>query len=300
MYEDIEFPLSGVTLRGRLFLPENATVPIPLVIAHSGIGSVAQGIYRDAPLYTDAGLGVLFYDHRNYGLSGGEPRQLVDPWQFGRDLRHVITHVSARADIDENRIALWGISLGGQISLFVAGTDRRVSAVVALVPPVSGFSARTLFAPDELKRLEDAIYADRDAQFRGEEPVRLIVSGEQTPDGPPVMFTDPEGIEFIKHYNDIPSFRNELAIASIDCLFEMETPAYAERITAPLLLVLASEDTVAPVEDARKMFERVTSDKELVEYPGQHYGILVEHYPEILKRSVEWIAKKLSVAGSQA
>ncbi|WP_042618927.1 MULTISPECIES: alpha/beta hydrolase [unclassified Rhizobium] len=298
MYEDLEFELADVTLRGRLYLPENAKGPLPVVIAHSGIGSVAEGIYREAPYYTDAGLAVLFYDHRHYGLSGGEPRQLADPWQFGRDLRHVITHLSARADIDETRIGLWGISLGGQISLFVAGTDRRVSAVVSLVPPVSGYSARTLFAADELKQLEDAVYADREAQFRGAAPVRITVSGEQTPDGPPVMFTNPEGIKFTKHYQDIPSFQNELAIASFDCLFEMETPAYAARITAPLLLILASEDTVAPVDDARKLYEMVTSDKELVEYPGQHYGILVEHYPEIMDRCIKWLVKKLGVAGS--
>lgn len=295
MYKDIEFPVSGAVLRGRLFLPEASTGPVPVVIAHSGIGSVAEGIYADAHFYNDAGLGVLFYDHRGYGLSGGEPRQLVDPWQFGRDLRHVITHLSARPDIDHDRIAVWGISLGGQVALFVAGTDRRVGAVVALVPPVSGWSARKLFAADELARLEDAIYADRDAQLRGEPPITLKVIGEQTPDGPPVMFTDPSGMKFTKRYLDIPSFRNELAIASLDCLFEMETPAYAERIKAPLLLVLASDDTVAPVEDARKMFERVTSEKELLEYPGQHYGMLLDRYPAIVALSAQWIAKRFGV-----
>ncbi len=299
MFKDIEFPVSGTVLRGRLFLPENATGPVPVVIAHSGIGSVAEGIYRDAPHYTGVGLGVLFYDHRGYGLSGGEPRQLVDPWQFGRDLRDVITHLSLRPEIDASRIAVWGISLGGQVALFVAGTDRRVGAVVALVPPVSGFSARKLFAPEALKRLEDAIYADRDAQMRGEPPVTLQVIGEQKPGGPPVMFTDPSGIEFTKHYNDIPSFRNELAIASLDRLFEMETPAYAERIKAPLLLVLASQDTVAPVEDARKMFEMVPGEKELLEYPGQHYGILLDRYPEIVALSARWIAKKFGLEAGE-
>ncbi|MCF3639817.1 lysophospholipase [Rhizobium sp. TRM95111] len=295
MYEDIEFPVSGAVLRGRLFLPETSAGPVPVVIAHSGIGSVAEGIYADAPHYTDAGLGVLFYDHRGFGLSEGEPRQLVDPWQFGRDLRHVITHLSARADVDRNRIAVWGISLGGLVALFVAGTDRRVNAVVSIVPPVSGWSARKLFPPDDLAQLEAAIYADRDAQLHGEPPVTLTTSGERKPGAPPVMFTDPEGLEFTKHYHAIPSFRNELAIGSLDYLFEMEAPAYAERIKSPLLLVLASEDTVAPVEDARKMFEQVTADKELLEYPGQHYGMLLGRYPEIVGLSAQWIAKKFGV-----
>jgi alpha-beta hydrolase superfamily lysophospholipase len=69
--------------------------------------------------------------------------------------------------------------------------------------------------------------------------------------------------------------------------------AYAERITAPLLMVLATEDTVAPVEEAREMFERVPEPKELVEYPGQHYEILSQHFPEIIARSAGWLSTQL-------
>jgi len=74
----------------------------------------------------------------------------------------------------------------------------------------------------------------------------------------------------------------------------MEVRAYAERIEQPLLMILASADTVAPVEEARKMFERVPEPKELVEFPGQHYEILSNHFPEIISRSSTWIAEALS------
>ncbi|MGX1186400.1 alpha-beta hydrolase superfamily lysophospholipase [Pseudomonas sp. F-14 TE3623] len=298
MFEDVEFSVPGAILRGRLYLPDDVEGPHPVVIAHSGIGSVAEGTRALAPIFTAMGLGVLFYDHRGFGLSDGETRQLVDPWQFGRDLRHVITHLSLRTDIDESRIALWGVSLGGLVSLFAASTDRRISAICSIVPPVSGWSARKLFPPEQLRHVDDAIYADRAAQLQGMPPKMLITSGERTPGGPPVMFTDQAGIDFVgRHYNHIPSFRNELAIGSLDHLFEIEAPAYAERLNTPLLLVLASDDTVAPASDAREMFERVASrDKELIEYPGQHYGILVDGYEAIVKRTAGWLCSRLGLA----
>ncbi|MDN0201318.1 alpha/beta hydrolase, partial [Streptomyces sp. S.PNR 29] len=78
-----------------------------------------------------------------------------------------------------------------------------------------------------------------------------------------------------------------------DRIFEMEVRAYAERITAPVLMILASKDTVAPVEEAREMYERIPDPKEVIEYPGQHYEILSHHFPEIIARSADWLAATL-------
>ncbi|MGC0406623.1 pimeloyl-ACP methyl ester carboxylesterase [Streptomyces sp. SAI-126] len=293
MHHSLDIPVGEITLRGRLYLPEDATGPVPVVIAHEGIGSVAEIGFPYAHLFTDAGLGVAFYDHRGLGHSDGEPRQQIDPWQFARDMRHVITHLSLRDDVDPARIAVWGFSLGGMVGMFAAATDTRPAAVVSVVPPVSGWSARKLFPPAELAALDAAIVADRLGQSRGEPPVVLQTSGHRTPDGPPVMFTDPEGLEFIKRFDGVRSWRNELTLSSLDHVFEMEVTAYAERITAPVLMVLADGDTVAPVEDAREMFKRITAPKELVECPGQHYGILVDHFEEIVSRTTSWLAKTL-------
>lgn len=73
----------------------------------------------------------------------------------------------------------------------------------------------------------------------------------------------------------------------------MEVTAYAERITQPLLMVLAAQDTVAPVEDAKAMYARIPEPKELIEYAGEHYEILSNHLPEILHRTADWLATTL-------
>ncbi|MCX2715351.1 alpha/beta hydrolase [Mycolicibacterium sp. J2] len=289
--DDIEFDVHGVTLRGRLARP--AGDPAPVVILQSGLGGPAESSYDLAPAFTDAGLAVLMYDHRCTGYSDGEPRQLFDPWQQCRDLRDIITHLTLRGDVDGDRIGLWGVSIGGANAMFTAATDRRVAAVAAMIPPVSGWSARDLQPADTLAELEALIPADRQAQLRGEPAATIRLHGVPGP-GDPVMFSDHEGIEFVQNkIRDLPSFRNEITISTLDHLFEMEVRAYAERITQPLLMILASADTVAPVEEAREMFSRVPEPKQLVEYPGQHYEILSNHFPAIIAQSATWLAEIL-------
>ncbi|TRW87958.1 alpha/beta hydrolase [Mycolicibacterium sp. 018/SC-01/001] len=288
--DDIEFDLSGTTLRGKLARPDDSHRPAPVVILQSGLGGTAESLYGNAAAFNDAGLAVLMYDHRYTGYSDGEPRQLFDPWQQCRDLRDVITHLTLRSDVDGDRIGLWGVSIGGANALFTAATDSRVSAVTAIIPPVSGWSARRLQPADTLAELEALIPADRQAQLRGEKAVTIRLHGRPEP-GQPVMFSDHEGLEFVENaIKGLPSFRNEITVSTLDRLFEMEVRAYAERITQPLLMILASQDTVAPVEEAREMYDRVPEPKDLVEYPGQHYEILSNHFPAIIARSAKWLA----------
>lgn len=296
--EDVEFlvsgPGSGVALRGKLFQPDASAERPPVVILQGGLGGPAESNWRMAEAFTDAGLACLSYDHRSAGYSDGEPRQEFDPWQQCRDLRDVITHLTIRDDVDASRLGLWGVSIGGANSMFVAATDRRVQAVVSIIPPVSGWSARALQPADTLAELEALIPLDRQARLRGEPAATIRLHGTPEP-GRPVMFSDHEGLEFVeKMIHGLPSFRNEITVGTLDRLFEMEVRAYAQRITAPLLMVLASEDTVAPVEEAREMYTRIPDPKELIEYPGQHYEILSQHFPEIIARSTAWLGATLT------
>lgn len=292
--QDVEFSIDGVALRGKLFLPADAARPAPVVILQGGLGGPAESNWPMAPAFASAGLACLSYDHRCTGYSDGEPRQEFDPWQQCRDLRDVITHLTFRDDVDASRLGLWGVSIGGANSMFTAAMDRRVGAVVSIIPPVSGWSARQLQPADTLAELEALIPPDRRDRMAGRPAATLRLHGTPEP-SKPVMFSDHEGLEFVeKAIHGLPSFRNEITLGTLDRLFEMEVHAYAERITAPLLMVLASEDTVAPVEEARDMYERIPEPKQLIEYPGQHYEILSKHFPEIIARTTSWLADTLA------
>jgi pimeloyl-ACP methyl ester carboxylesterase len=298
MYEEVTFSLPGVQLRGRIYFPDGDG-PHPVAIFHSGTGSVAEANYWLADQFTGLGLAVVFYDYRGYGLSGGEARQEADPIIFARDLRDVITLLSDHDDIDEQRISIAGLSLAGAIDLIVAGLDRRVASVVSAVAPISGQAARALFPTEVLPSVESAIEAARREQLLGGQSPLMQTTGERVPGGPEVMFNDPLGVEFIKQFDEFPSFRNEITLTSLGRFFEMELMPLAARITAPLLIILATDDTMSRSEDSREFFEQVRSPKLLEERPGGHYDVLIgDGYRDVIARSAAFIAEHTVVPAS--
>jgi dipeptidyl aminopeptidase/acylaminoacyl peptidase len=85
--EDIEFKTQdGVTLKGWYYLPDQRSGKVPTIVMAHGFSAVKE-MYLDkfAETFAKGGLGVLVFDNRNFGASGGEPRQEIDPWQQVRD-----------------------------------------------------------------------------------------------------------------------------------------------------------------------------------------------------------------------
>jgi len=72
MYRVVEFPSEGARLQGRFYPPAAGAGPAPVVImAHGTSATITMAIDRYAEVLHAAGLGVLLYDHRNFGRSGG-------------------------------------------------------------------------------------------------------------------------------------------------------------------------------------------------------------------------------------
>src|ERR687897_1311019 len=74
MRSDIEFDAEGVTLRGWLYRPDDASGPLPTVVMAHGFSAVKE-MYLDAyaERFADVGLNVLVFDNRNFGASDGTP-----------------------------------------------------------------------------------------------------------------------------------------------------------------------------------------------------------------------------------
>ena len=187
MRDDVEFPAEdGVTLRGWLYRPEEGSGPFPAVVMAHGFSATKEMHLDDfAEVFAAAGLAVLVYDNRNLGASDGEPRGELDPWQQIRDYRTAITWLSHRDEIDASRIGVWGSSYSGGHVLVVAAQDRRVKAVVAQVPLISGYeNARRLVRADQLAPLREAFDADRAARYAGHPPAMIPVCYDDDPTSP--------------------------------------------------------------------------------------------------------------------
>ena len=85
MYNDVSFNSEGAELRGRHYRHPDGPKPT-VVMTHGTTATITMAVDQYAEAIFGAGFDVLLYDHKNFGLSGGEPRQEINPWIQTRTL----------------------------------------------------------------------------------------------------------------------------------------------------------------------------------------------------------------------
>ena len=296
MRQDIEFEAEGDMLRGWLYLPDDADGPVPGIVMAHGLSAVKE-MYLDkyAELFADAGFSSLVFDNRNFGASEGEPRQEIDPWQQVRDYRHGITYAKTFDEIDESRIGVWGSSYSGGHTLTVGALDSRVECVVSQVPLVSGYeSVQRLVRPDILRDFHDQFNADREARFRGEEPVAVPAVSEDLL-GDAVMPTQAAYEWFTETKEErAPAWENEVTLRSVELLTQYNPIDYIKRISpTPLLMVVAQEDDLALANEQRDAYNQALEPKELEILEGGHFDAYVEEFETSGSAARDWFVEHL-------
>ena len=274
MRHDIEFDAEGVTLRGWFYQPDGVRGPTPAVVMAHGFSAVKE-MYLDsfAEAFMGGGLAALVFDNRCFGASGGEPRQEIDPWQQVRDYRHAISYARTRPEVDPARIGVWGSSYSGGHALVLGAIDKRVRCVVAQVPLVSGMAnIQRLVRQDFLAPTRVMFDDDRQARYAGKPPAMVPVV-----DADPMATSALPTADSYRWFTETaesraPAWRNEVTLRTLEMLTEYEPGVYAERISpTPLLVVVARDDHLTPVDLALAAYERARQPKRLEILPGGHF-----------------------------
>ncbi len=296
MREDVQFDADGVTLHGWLYTPDGSTGPAAAIVMAHGFSAVKE-MYLDrfAEAFASAGLAALVYDNRNFGASGGEPRQEIDPWAQVRDYRTAITYAASRPEVDSDRIGIWGSSYSGGHVLVVGAIDRRVKCVTAQVPLVSGHeNFRRLVRADFIPGFQAQFDLDRAARFRGEDPMMVPVV-DADPLAPSALPT-PDSYKWFTETGDTraPSWRNEVTMRSVEMFTEYEPGTYLPWISpTPLLMCVAENDILTVADLAIDAFDRAREPKRLVILPGGHFDAYVDGFEVASGAAVDWFSRHL-------
>jgi uncharacterized protein len=293
---DIEFNAEGVILRGWFYRADGLSGRAPTVVLAHGFSAVKE-MYLDsfAEVFATAGLNALVFDNRNFGASDGEPRQEIDPWQQVRDYRHAITYASTLDEVDAERIGVWGSSYSGGHALVLGAIDRRVKAVVAQVPLVSGSAnIAELVRADFRAGFRAQFDADRAARFAGDPPAMVPVVAED-PLAPSALPTQDSWAWFTETGKTrAPAWRNEVTLRTVEMLGEYEPVSYIGRISpTPLLVLVAREDHLTPAHLAIDAYERAREPKKLVILPGGHFDAYVAGFDRASGPARDWFVQHL-------
>lgn len=102
----------------------------PAVVAMHGWGGNAEMMLPFARRLHQAGYAVLLVDARNHGQSDSDTYSSMP--RFAEDLEHGFQWLAAQPEVDPQRLALLGHSVGGAAALLVASRRHDVAAVVSI------------------------------------------------------------------------------------------------------------------------------------------------------------------------
>ncbi len=217
------------------------------VVMTGGFGVTKEpGTDLFARRFNEAGFGVLAFDHRHLGESGGQPRQVQRVREQLADWRAVIGCAKALPGVDPARVAIWSFSSSAGHVFRVAARAPGLAAAIAQTPYADGLAASRSAAryqkPAAMLRFAGLGIADAVGALAGRPPRLVPLSGDP---GAVALLTTPDGRDGGRALDPdgrYPEWRQEVAARSALRLSFYRPGRYAARVRCPLLVLVCDQD----------------------------------------------------------
>jgi pimeloyl-ACP methyl ester carboxylesterase len=246
-----------------LFRPAGATkdAPVPMVLHSHGWGGSRTTDPASFSYLTDAGFGVLSFDQRGFGESGGHA-YIENPDVEGKDVQRVVDLVAAQDWVKKQRpgdpvLGAIGGSYGGGYQFVGAFSELRDTGTTrfdALVPEITWWSLAQSLFPQGVPRTEWAS--------------ALTAAALPTDALPPVVL---QGFAEAAATGNVPSYLYDF--------LDKNGPEWhvrqGRRLDVPVLFGQGETDNLFPLRQGLQNFQRALTDKArsrsiFVGYNGGH------------------------------
>jgi pimeloyl-ACP methyl ester carboxylesterase len=263
-----DFMSKGIRCDGDLLLPEGATRPPVVIMAHGLAAQKNFGLMPYAERFVKRNMAVFLFDYRTFGKSDGTPRQIVDPFRHLEDWKAAVSHVRRMPEIDCGRIALWGSSFAGGHVIAVAADDDKITAVVSQVPFVSGAaSIKMKSISDILKSTVYGLY-DLIRNTLGLTPHYSPVIARQ---GSFAAMNSEESYDgFMSIVGNDSKWENKLTSRAFVKMAFYNPAGRAKKVKVPVLIIAAKDDSLIPIAET-KIFAGRLKRCELVVMDCKHF-----------------------------
>jgi len=277
--EDVEFVSLDAKLRGWLFHPEgNDQLNPAVILTHGFTATRTMTIDKYAEAFASAGFAALVYDHRGFGASDGEPRREISHFFQAQGYLDALTFLCERPEIDRRRVAVWGDSLSGNVSLLVAAVDERPAAVVAQVPgcgselPPSDTDGSIFASYAAILSADDMLALPREVTER-----TAVVMPDPTRQA--CQFDEMTAWRwFMEHGCRLGSdWVNDMQRSAMPLKSPYNVAHCAPHVRVPTLFVVSYEDEIPNANPAiaKAVFDKIPAPKkQLHEIAGGHFGLL--------------------------
>lgn len=274
---DVTFSSGGTECAAWLYRPDGVVNPPIVVLAHGFAAFRELRLDAYAARFAQAGYAAFVFDYRHWGASEGTPRRILDIGKQQADWEAAIAYVRRLDGIDTRRVVAWGSSFGGGHVMNLAAQDNDLAAAIVQVPHVSGPASAFSQSPVLVARLILGGVRDQVRAWTGRAPYRIAAVGRP---GNVAMMTSPGAYEQVERLGDM---REELlAENDVAARIALRVPFYspgrrASDISAPVLVQLAANDDVTPIDTAQAVARRIRNG-EVHTYDCSHFDPYLDPY----------------------
>ncbi len=292
------FESNGVKCAADFYLPTGAAEKSPCIVMAHGFSATKDsfGMPAFAGSFAEGGFAVLAFDYRNFGESGGVPRQVIHIPRQREDFHAAIRFARSLDNIDPDRIILWGSSLSGGHVVDVAAKDPEIAAVIAQVPFLDAFKGKgSEKAPANIQlKLLSAALRDAVHGLLGLPPHLIPVVGNP---GEFATMTEQEAKPVAGATAEGTTWRNEFAPR---IAFGM--PRYkdgtAECLNMPVLFCIAEQDVQASPAFTMEIAKRIPKGEVRI-YPVGHFGLYTgEMRDRVISDQLKFLGRALGISTS--
>jgi uncharacterized protein len=267
------FASDGIDLVGDLRIPDDlppgGAPAVVLTGPFTGVKEQVTGTY--AARLADAGYVTLAFDHRNFGASGGQPRQHEDAAGKLADLRDAVSHLAGLPEVDAGRLGVLGICLGTAYALKFTAFDPRVRALALVAGAYNDpRDMRRGMGPDGYREQLARFAEVAQSQHATGEVAYLPAVSD---DGSPAAMGGQEPFDYYGTDRAAsPGWRNRVTVLSIRELITLDAAMAAEFISpTPMLVVHGRADDYCAPAGAQAVHDRAGEPKRLVWLPTTNH-----------------------------
>lgn len=272
-------------LQGRHYKALTEAKKNKTILMCHGFAGVQDLFFLDyAKTFSEKGFDVITFDYNGFGESEGEAE--IIPSNQIMDILNMILFIKRKEDLKDNKIILWGTSLGGLYALKVAALKKEIVGVYAQITFSNGLRNNTFQSNEEEKekyitQLENIKYKEIIENKKLLLPLKKLLSDEQSKN-------------FLEKYKELfPKLMStKLGLTTVKYINELSVDTELTLIKIPVLLAKAKHDCVNAPEEMDFIYNHLGGEKKLLEFDCGHYEIYEgEILNEGIKEQIEWFSK---------
>lgn len=288
---DVRFDSHGDECGAWLYRPAGEG-PFPAVVLCHGLGAVREmRLDANARRFAENGIAALNFTYRNFGDSGGEPRQLLDIGKEHEDIGAALDYIKTVDFVDPARIALFGSSFGGGNVISVGVGRSDLKAIVMQCPFTDGLASGGTLGPVSTVKVGARAVADTLLGAAGKGPVYAKLAGER---GDAALMTAHDVVEgYLGLVPEGYDHDNRIA-ARIGPRIMFERPGKKMKdLKCPTLVCACKKDTVAPYGPTKKYAES-SPNVTLKSYDAGHFDIYIgEDFEQVVADQTAFLLEHL-------